>query len=100
MSAEDIKLCATEMALHKIFSVSTPVHSIKKMHFVTVLLNGSIECKEFTNKQDQEENDATHKMPENNESTNESDSDKWYDKQCQKHGHQQKSMEGNCFQGR
>ena len=86
MSAKDIKLCATEMALDKIFSVSTPVPSIKKMHFVTVLLNGSIKCKEFTNKQDQEETDATHEMPEINESTDESDSDEWYDKQCQKHG--------------
>ena len=29
--------------------------------------------------------DATHEMPEINESTDESDSDEWYDKQCQKH---------------
>ena len=37
-------------------------------------------------KQDQEETDATHAIPEINESTDDSDSDEWYDKQCQKHG--------------
>ena len=38
--AEDIKLSASKMELNKFFS-SSPIPSVKKMHFVTVLPNGN-----------------------------------------------------------
>ena len=79
VSAKDIESCASEIVLEKTFDSSKPVNSIKKMHFVTVLSNGGIKCKEFTNKlEDQEETDDND-TPETSE-YHESELEEWYDK--------------------
>lgn len=80
VSAEEIKACADEIALDDIFAASTSVDSIKKMHSVSVLANGEIKCKEFTNKVDVQGEAGASGMTESDGS----DLDEWYDKECEK----------------
>ena len=84
VSAEEIETCADEIALDDIFAASTSVDSIKKMHYVTVLANGKIKCKEFTNKVDIQGEAGASGMTE----PDGSDLDEWYDKECEKHAPQ------------
>lgn len=84
VSAEGIKSSASKMELNKFFASSTPVPSIKRMHFVRVLPNGAIKCKEFTNKIEIEETSFESLDLEVESSASESDTDEWYDEQCEK----------------
>ena len=80
VSAEEIRACADKIAFDDIFAASTSVDSIKKMHFVTVLANGKIKCKEFSNKVDVQQEGGASGMTDSDSS----DVDEWYDKECDK----------------
>ncbi len=85
VSAKVIEASASEMELDNAFTSSNPVKSIKKMHFVSVLSNGSIKCKEFSSKVEfQEETDADE-MSEISDETDESELEEWYENTCRKH---------------
>ena len=83
VSAKVIEASASEMELDNAFASSKPVKSIKKMHFVSVLANGSIKCKEFSSKVDiPEENKPDDEFSETREKTDESFLEEWYEDAC------------------
>ena len=86
VSAKVIEASASEMELDNAFASSKPVKSIKKMHFVSVLANGSIKCKEFSSKVDiSEESKPDDEVSETREETDESELEEWYEDACKKH---------------
>ena len=86
VSAKVIEASAREMELDSAFTSYKPVKSIKKMHSVSVLANGSIKCKEFSSKVEvQGETDPDDEISEISDETDDSELEEWYESACKKH---------------
>ena len=74
-SSEAIKKIAEEINFQKLFAASRPINGIKKEHFVSVLQNGELLCKDYSNQGDEDE--LVQPLQPSEDDLNESDANDW-----------------------